>query len=97
MSNMLNCAEQVQGQNVKHMHIRGPKQHVSKQSSSNIQLSSKDGLKKRQIIYVPIKRKNGINAHAVIPALVFRMFALYVSCGLLTDVCVGDVYSYRYR
>ena len=29
-----------------HMHIRHPKQHVSKQSCSNIQLNSKDELKK---------------------------------------------------
>ena len=43
ISNMLNCAEQVQVQNIKHMYIRHPKQHVPKQSSSNIQLSSKDG------------------------------------------------------
>ena len=45
------------------MHKRHPKQHVSKESRSNIQLSSKDGLKK---IYEPIKRKNRINAHTVI-------------------------------
>ena len=32
--------------NTKHMHIRHLKQHVSKQSCSNIQLSSKDGYKK---------------------------------------------------
>ena len=43
MSNMLNCAEQVQAQNIKHMQVRHPKQHVSKQSCSNTQLSSKDG------------------------------------------------------
>ena len=46
MSNMLNCAKQAQVQNIKHMHIRQPKQHVSKQSRSNFQLNSKDGLKK---------------------------------------------------
>ena len=28
MSNMLNYTEQVQGQNIKHMHTRHPKQHV---------------------------------------------------------------------
>ena len=43
LSNMLNCAEQVQVQKIKHMHARHSKQHVSKQSCSNIQLSSKDG------------------------------------------------------
>ena len=43
MSNMLNCVEQVQVQNVKHMHVRHPTQYVSKQSSSNIPLISKDG------------------------------------------------------
>ena len=32
MSNMLNCAEQVQVKNIKHTHIRHPKQPVSKQS-----------------------------------------------------------------
>ena len=42
MSNMLNCAEQVQMQIYKHMHIRQPKHYVSEQSCSNIQLSSKD-------------------------------------------------------
>ena len=31
--------------NIKHMHIRHPKQHVSIQSLSNIQLSSTDGQK----------------------------------------------------
>ena len=34
--------------NTKHMHIRHPKQPVSKQSCSNIQLSSKDGCKKKK-------------------------------------------------
>ena len=54
MSNMLNCTEQVQVQNIKHVHTRHPKQYVSKQSCSNIQLSSKDGLKKikKKIIYI---------------------------------------------
>ena len=44
MSNMLNCAEQVQVQNIEHTQIRHPKQQVSKQSYTNIQLSSKDGV-----------------------------------------------------
>ena len=30
MSHMLNSAEQVQVQNIKHLHIRHPKQHVSR-------------------------------------------------------------------
>ena len=32
MSSMLNCAEQVQVQNIKHTHIRHPEQPVFKQS-----------------------------------------------------------------
>ena len=44
--------------NRKHMHIRHSKQHVSKQSGSNIELSSTNELKQ---IYVPIKRRNRIN------------------------------------
>ena len=43
MSDMLNCTPQVQVQNIKHVHMRHPKQHVFKQSCSNTQLSSKDG------------------------------------------------------
>ena len=43
MSVMLNCADQVQVQDIKHMHLRRPKPHVSEQSCSNIQPSSKDG------------------------------------------------------
>ena len=39
--------------------MRHPKQHVSEQSCSNIQLST-DGLRR---IYVPIKRKNRLKAH----------------------------------
>ena len=38
--NMLSCDELVQIQKYKHMHIRHPKQQVSKQLCSNIQLSS---------------------------------------------------------
>ena len=48
MWNMLICTEQVQYKNTKHMHIRHPKQHVFKQSCSDIQLSSKDRLKKKK-------------------------------------------------
>ena len=40
---LLSCAEQVQAQNIKHMHVRRSKQHVSNTSCSNIQLSGKDG------------------------------------------------------
>ena len=39
---MLDYAEQVKALNIKHMQARHPKQHVSKQSCSNIQLSGKD-------------------------------------------------------
>ena len=46
---------------IKHMHLRHVcKQHVFKQPCSNIQLSSKDGLKKKKKgkkIHVPIKRR----------------------------------------
>ena len=45
---MINCAEHVQVQNIKHMHIRHPKQRVSKQLCSNIQLSSKMSKKKKK-------------------------------------------------
>ena len=37
-------AEQVQVQNIKHMHIRHPKQQLSKQSCSNIQLGYTDSV-----------------------------------------------------
>ena len=43
VSNMFNWAEQVQVRKIKHMHVKHPKQLMSKQLCSNIQLSSKDG------------------------------------------------------
>ena len=51
---MLNCAEQ--DKNTKQVHIRHPK-HVSRQSCSNIQLSSKDGYKKNVPINANIVSK----------------------------------------
>ena len=45
--------------NTKHMHIRHPKQHVSKQSCSNTQLSSKDGYKKKK----EKEKKNVLQKH----------------------------------
>ena len=61
MSNMLNCTEQKQVQNTKHMHIRHPKQHVSKQSCSNIQLSSEGGGEK--ILQINICSLHGLETN----------------------------------
>ena len=71
MSNVLNCAKQAQVQNIKHMHIRHPKQHVSEQSYSNIQPSSKARLKNNNNNNddVPIKGKNRISADIAIPTI----------------------------
>ena len=43
------------------MHIRHQKQHLSKQSSLNIQLSSQDGFWKKSTY--PKERKKRINVH----------------------------------
>ena len=94
MSNMLNYAEQVQVQNIKHMHIRRPKQHVSKQSCSNIQLSSKDGFKKQTKFDVPITI---LFCGSLVQLPLFMNTLLYYkSCHVLsTDVQCPDTLHYN--
>ena len=73
MPNALSCAEQVQVQNINLKHIRHSKQHRpnnhAQTSNYTVKRGGGGGGRGVKKMYIPIKRKNRIKAHIVIPAI----------------------------
>ena len=62
--------------NTKHMHIRHPKQHVSRQSCSNIQQSRKEGFKKKKKRRHTHKAQAWLQSYQKYPDLFFSSFSV---------------------
>ena len=88
VSNMLNCAEQVQVQNIKHIDVRHPKQHVSKKIMLKHPIKQQGWVPKK--LYVPIKRKS--RAFRVLPLILYIVFDIVLCHYLLLYIRIVLVF-----